>query len=78
MRVANLISDLQRLNPDDEVVVAYWTRDLADQYVEDRTPLTDEQWQEIVNEVGSENIQFQEVGDLIEQLAYEKTESLEE
>ena len=78
MRVANLISDLQRLNPDDEVVVAYWTRDLADRYVENRTPLTDDQWQEIVNEVGSENIQFQEVGDLIEQLAYEKTELLDE
>jgi hypothetical protein len=78
MRVANLISDLQRLNPDDEVVVAYWTRDLADHYVEGRTPLTNDQWQEIVNEVGSENIQFQEVGDLIEQLAYEKTESLDE
>ena len=78
MRVANLISDLQRLNPDDEVVVAYWTRDLADRYVENRTPLTNDQWQEIVNEVGSENIQFQEVGDLIEQLAYEKTELLEE
>jgi hypothetical protein len=78
MRVANLISDLQRLNPEDEVVVAYWTRDLADRYVENRTPLTNEQWQEIVNEVGSENIQFQEVGDLIEQLAYEKTESLDE
>jgi len=78
MRVANLISDLQRLNPDDEVVVAYWTRDLADRYVENRTPLTNDQWQEIVNEIGSENIQFQEVGDLIEQLAYEKTESLDE
>jgi len=78
MRVANLISDLQRLNPDDEVVVAYWTRDLADRYVENRTPLTNDQWQEIVNEVGSETIQFQEVGDLIEQLAYEKTELLEE
>jgi len=78
MRVANLISDLQRLNPDDEVVVAYWTRDLADRYVENRTPLTNDQWQEIVNEVGSENIQFQEVGDLIEQLAYEKTELLDE
>ena len=77
MKVAKLIADLQELNPDDEIIVAYWGRDTADNYVEGRTPLTEEQWSEIVDAVGTENIQFEEVGDLIEQLAYEKTDSLE-
>jgi hypothetical protein len=79
MKIGNLIADLQTLNPDDEIVVAYWTKDIADQYIEESNNLlTTEQWAEIVDEVGSENIEFESIGELIQQLAYEKAEPLDE
>jgi hypothetical protein len=79
MKIGNLIADLQTLNPNDEIVVAYWTKDIADQYIEDsNNPLTTKQWAEIVDEVGSENIEFESIGELIQQLAYEKAEPLDE
>ena len=79
MKVGQLIADLQTLNPDDEIVIAYWTKDIADQYIEDsNNPLTTEQWVEIVDEVGSENIEFESIGELIQQLAYEKAQPLNE
>jgi hypothetical protein len=78
MKVSKLIADLQELNPDDEVVIGYWDKSIADSYIADQNkPLTNDQWIEIVNEVGLENIQFEEIGELIQQLAYEKTELLE-
>jgi hypothetical protein len=78
MKVSKLIADLQELNPDDEIVIGYWDKSIADSYIADQNkPLTNDQWIEIVNEVGLENIQFEEIGELIQQLAYEKTEPIE-
>ena len=78
MKVSKLISDLQELNPDDEIVIGYWDKSIADSYIADENkPLTNDQWVEIVDEIGLENIQFEEIGELIQQLAYEKTELLE-
>jgi hypothetical protein len=78
MKVSKLISDLQELNPDDEIVIGYWDKSIADSYIADENkPLTNDQWIEIVDEIGLENIQFEEIGELIQQLAYEKTELLE-
>jgi hypothetical protein len=79
MKVSKLIADLQELNPDDEIVIGYWDKSIADSYIADENkPLTNDQWIEIVDEIGLENIQFEEIGELIQQLAYEKTELLEE
>jgi hypothetical protein len=78
MKVSKLIADLQELNPDDEIVIGYWDKSIADSYIADENkPLTNDQWIEIVDEIGLENIQFEEIGELIQQLAYEKTELLE-
>jgi hypothetical protein len=78
MKVSKLIADLQELNPDDEIVIGYWDKSIADSYIADENkPLTNDQWVEIVDEIGLENIQFEEIGELIQQLAYEKTELLE-
>jgi hypothetical protein len=78
MKVSKLIADLQELNPDDEIVIGYWDKSIADSYIADENkPLTNDQWIEIVDEIGLENIQFEEIGELIQQLAYEKTEPLE-
>jgi hypothetical protein len=79
MKVSKLIADLKELNPDDEIVIGYWDKSIADSYIADENkPLTNDQWIEIVDEIGLENIQFEEIGELIQQLAYEKTELLEE
>ena len=78
MKVSKLIADLQELNPNDEIVIGYWDKSIADSYIADENkPLTNDQWIEIVDEIGLENIQFEEIGELIQQLAYEKTEPLE-
>ena len=78
MKVSKLIADLQELNPDDEIVIGYWDKSIADSYIADENkPLTNDQWIEIVDEIGLENIQFEEIGELIQQLAYEKTEPIE-
>ena len=78
MKVSKLIADLQELNPDDEIVIGYWDKSIADSYIADENkPLTNNQWIEIVDEIGLENIQFEEIGELIQQLAYEKTEPIE-
>ena len=78
MKVSKVISYLQELNPNDEIVIGYWDKSIADSYIADENkPLTNDQWIEIVDEIGLENIQFEEIGELIQQLAYEKTEPLE-
>ena len=77
MKVSKLIADLQELNPDDEIVIGYWDKSIADSYIADQNkPLTNDQWVEIVDEIGLENIPFEEIGELIQQLAYEKTDPL--
>lgn len=77
MKVSKLIADLQELNPDDEIVIGYWDKSIADSYIADQNkPLTNDQWIEIVDEIGLENIPFEEIGELIQQLAYEKTDPL--
>ena len=77
MKVSKLIADLQELNPDDEIVIGYWDKSIADSYIADQNkPLTNDQWMEIVDEIGLENIPFEEIGELIQQLAYEKTDPL--
>ena len=79
MKVSKLIADLQELNPDDEIVIGYWDKSIADSYIADQNkPLTNDQWIEIVDEIGLENIPFEEIGELIQQLAYEKTDPLGE
>jgi len=78
MKVSKVISYLQELNPNDEIVIGYWDKSTADSYIADENkPLTNDQWIEIVDEIGLDNIQFEEIGELIQQLAYEKTEPLE-
>ena len=79
MKVSRLIADLQELNPDDEIVIGYWDKSIADSYIADQNkPLTNDQWVEIVDEIGLEIIPFEEIGELIQQLAYEKTDPLGE
>lgn len=78
-RVQTIINQLLDLNPDDEIIIGYWTKETADEYVEDTNkPLTTDQWEEIVDEVGLENGYFENLGEWIQDLAYEKAEKLDE
>ena len=60
MRVSELIKNLQeRYNPDDELVVDYWDKDLIEQW--NGSPIDDLLWSEFVERVHEEFYYHHEV-----------------
>jgi hypothetical protein len=68
MKVQELIDNLKEHKPDEEIIIAYWTREwFAD--VLDRD-INDEQWEEIIQS-GNHQLKCTNIGDYLIDLANE-------
>ena len=45
MKVKDAIKNMQSHNPEDEIVILYWTKDIFD---DEDNPITDEVWSKVV------------------------------
>lgn len=45
MKVKDVIKNMQSYNPEDEIVILHWTKDIFD---DEDNPLTDEVWSKVV------------------------------
>jgi hypothetical protein len=45
MKVKDVIKNMQNYNPEDEIVILYWTKDIFD---DEDNPITDEVWVKVV------------------------------
>ena len=45
MKVKDVIKNMQSHNPEDEIVILYWTKDIFD---DEDNPITDEVWVKVV------------------------------
>jgi hypothetical protein len=45
MKVKDVIKNMQSHNPEDEIVILYWTKDIFD---DEDNPITDEVWSKVV------------------------------
>jgi hypothetical protein len=45
MKVKDVIKNMQNYNPEDEVVILYWTKDIFD---DEDNPITDEVWSKVI------------------------------
>jgi hypothetical protein len=55
MKVKDVIKNMQSHNPEDEVIILYWTKDIFD---DEDNPLTDEVWSKVVKEVDDCHLDF--------------------
>ena len=55
MKVKDVIKNMQDYNPDDEVVILWWTKDIFDD--EDNT-ISDEIWSKVVKDVDDNHLDF--------------------
>jgi hypothetical protein len=55
MKVKDVIKNMQNYNPDDEVVILWWTKDIFDD--EDNT-ISDEIWSKVVKDVDDNHLDF--------------------
>jgi hypothetical protein len=79
VKIKELLEDLKAYDPEEEIIIGYWTKDLVNEWIEDtHKPLTDKQWKEVVDEVGLDPLQFEELGDSIQEIASEQAEELPE
>lgn len=63
MKVKTLMEQISQLDPDDDICVLYYTKDLFDYEMEDEYILTQEVWQKIVKQFDGE--EFATVGEWI-------------
>jgi DNA-binding cell septation regulator SpoVG len=81
VKVSKLIKDLQEMNPNEEIIVAYWDRKVVNSYIEDSCkPISESQWNKIVADVGNDLLGFEEeeVGETLTNMAMEVAEPLDE
>jgi len=69
MKVKQAIEWLSALDQESEIVIGWWDKDIAQTYVDG--VLTDDQWSDIVFSVGDDPFGFEQVGELITELASE-------
>ena len=55
MKVKDVIKSMQNYNPEDEVVILYWTKDIFD---DENNTLTDDVWAKVVKEVDESHLDF--------------------
>lgn len=64
MKAKDIIKSLSNLNPEEKVMILYWTRDcVQDWFDEEDQIITDEIWNEAVEEF--DGYEFQETNDMI-------------
>ena len=59
MKVKYLIEQLKKYNADDELIVAYWDKEWFDDQCD--IEITDDQWQDIIND-GENVVENMEIG----------------
>jgi hypothetical protein len=52
MKVKDVIKNMQNYNPDDEVVILWWTKDIFD---DETLTITDDVWSKVVKVLDDEN-----------------------
>ena len=78
MKVEELIKQLEAYDPNEEILVAYWDKGFADEYISavgDRDEITHEQWAAVIEEMDNSSAHeydLQSIGELIN-AAVEKT-----
>jgi hypothetical protein len=56
VKVKDVIKNMQSYNPEDEIVILHWTKDIFD---DENNPLTDEVWSKVVKTLDDEsNLDF--------------------
>ena len=55
MKVKDVIKNMQNYNPEDEVIILWWTKDIFDD--EDNT-ISDDVWSNVVKEVDDNHLDF--------------------
>jgi len=55
MKVKDVIKNMQNYNPEDEIVILYWTKDIFD---DEDNPITDEVWVKVVKDVDDNHLDF--------------------
>jgi len=55
MKIKDVIASMQNYNPEDEVVILWWTKDIFDD--EDNT-ISDDVWSNVVKEVDDNHLDF--------------------
>ena len=77
MKARDAVNNLQKLNPDDEVIMLLWTKDTFDDWSDEST-LTDEGWKKVVvtmEDEGGIDSGDQQISELIGELVTEHSES---
>jgi hypothetical protein len=76
MKVQEVIKELQKLNPEDNIIIAWWEKSLVEEWFNDdaesreKESIPEEIWEEVVEEVNSTD--WSDVGDYIERTVEEK------
>jgi hypothetical protein len=55
MKVKDVIKNMQSHNPEDEIVILYWTKDIFDDEVHQ---ISDEVWAKVVKDVDDNHLDF--------------------
>lgn len=64
MKAKDIIEHLSKLNPEEKVMIVYWTKDcVQDWFDEEDQIITDEIWNEAIEEF--DGYEFQETNDMI-------------
>ena len=74
MKVSELLTQLQALDPSDDICVLYWEKSSYDYSPDDELVLTDEGWTEICKEFDSWDNAGQDVSQWIADAVVEKAE----
>jgi hypothetical protein len=76
MKVQEVIKELQKLNPEDNIIIAWWEKSLVEEWFNDdaesqeKETIPEEIWEEVVEEVNSTD--WSDIGDYIERTVEEK------
>jgi hypothetical protein len=55
MKVKDVIKNMQDYNPDDEVVILWWTKDIFD---DENNTISDDVWAKVVKDVDDNHLDF--------------------
>jgi hypothetical protein len=55
MKAKDVIKNMKELNPEEEVVILWWSKDIFDT---EESPITDDVWSKVTKEVDDNNLDF--------------------